>query len=319
MFRGIKRIRMTEISVVIPVWNEEENIKQLYSELKEVLDNLGREYEIIFVDDGSTDNSFKILQKIHEKDNKVKAIRFQRNFGKSAALSAGFENSKGNIVFTMDGDLQDDPKEIPNFLEEIEKGYDLVVGWKFRRRDPLSKRLPSKIFNKLTSFLTGVRVHDINCCFKAYKKEVIKNINVYGELHRYIPALVHWKGYNVSEIKVNHRPRKHGRSKYGSMRLLKGFLDLITVKFLVSYAGRPLHLFGIIGLLFALIGFLLSMYMLYIKYFLGELIGDRPLLFASILLVIVGIQFISIGLLGEMITSTHQGPVEGYPIKETLE
>lgn len=310
---------MTEISIVIPIFNEEENIKQLYSELKEVLDKTGKEYEIIFVDDGSTDNSFPILRKIHEKDNSLRAIRFQKNFGKSAALSAGFKNSKGSIVFTMDGDLQDDPKEIPNFLKEINKGYDIVVGWKFRRRDPLNKRIPSKIFNRLTSLLTGVKVHDINCCFKAYRREVIQNIDVYGELHRYIPALVHWKGYKVGELKINHRPRKFGKSKYGPMRLLKGFLDLITVKFLISYARRPLHLFGIIGFIFTLIGFLLSIYMLYLKYFLGQLIGDRPLLFAAILLVIVGIQFISMGLLGEMITSTHQGPGEGYSIKEILE
>lgn len=310
---------MTEISVVIPVWNEGDSIKQLYSELSEVLEGVGKTYEIVFIDDGSTDNSFRTLKEIHERDNRVKAIRLQRNFGKSAALSAGFRKALGDVVFTMDGDLQDDPKEIPKFLKRIDEGYDLVVGWKFKRKDPLTKRLPSKIFNKLTSLLTDVEVHDINCCFKAYRKRVIENIDVYGELHRYIPALVHWKGYKISEIKVNHRPRKHGKSKYGPMRLLKGFLDLITVKFLVSYAGRPLHLFGIMGILSSLIGFLLGMYLLYIKYFFGQLIGERPMLFAAILLVIVGIQFISMGLLGEMITSTHQSPGGGYLVKENLE
>ena len=304
--------------MVIPVYNEEGNIRPLYSELREVLSGLGEDYEIIFVDDGSTDAGFSMIRGLHEKDARVKAIKFRRNFGKSAALSAGFERAVGDIVFTMDGDLQDDPKEIPRFLEEMGKGYDLVVGWKFRRRDPQTKKLPSKIFNRLTSSLTGVGIHDMNCCFKAYKKDVVKNLSLYGELHRYIPALAYWRGYKVSEIKVNHRPRTHGKSKYGPMRLLKGFLDLLTVKFLISYSTRPLHLFGILGLMSTAAGLLIGLYLLYLKYVLNELIGERPILFAAILLIIVGIQFVSMGLLGEMITSTHQTHSASYMISEEL-
>ncbi len=310
---------MTEISIVIPVFNEEKNIPELYSELKVVLENLDKSYEIIFIDDGSSDKSSNIIQKIHEKDKHVKLIQFQRNFGKSAALSTGFKHAGGDLIFTMDGDLQDDPNEIPKFLKEIDKGYDLIVGWKVRRRDPLTKRLPSKIFNRLTSLLTGVSIHDFNCCYKVYRKEVAKNIDVYGELHRYIPALAYWRGYSVSEIKVNHRPRRHGKSKYGPMRLVKGFLDLITVKFLMSYAKKPLHFFGIIGLLLTFIGIFIGFYILYVKYILSQPIGDRPLLFASILLIILGIQFFSTGLLGEMITSTGKGSGSEYSIKKILE
>ncbi|MBN2250753.1 MAG: glycosyltransferase family 2 protein [Candidatus Altiarchaeota archaeon] len=309
---------MTDISIVIPVYNEEGNIKRLYSELRQVLDPLKRPCEIIFIDDGSSDKTFPIIKELHASDKNVKAVSFRRNFGKSAALSAGFEKASGDIVYTLDGDLQDDPKEIPRFLDKLEEGFDLVVGWKYRRRDPQTKKLPSKVFNKLTSSLTGVRIHDMNCCFKAYRKEVVKNLSLYGELHRYIPALVHWKGYRVAEIKVNHRPRTHGRSKYGPMRLLKGFLDLITVKFLISYSTRPLHLFGIMGLLSALAGSALSAYLLYLKYVQAQLIGDRPLLFAAILLIIVGVQFISMGLLGEMITSTHHVPGAGYMVREEI-
>jgi glycosyltransferase involved in cell wall biosynthesis len=314
---------MALLSVVIPVYNEEGNIRQLYSELSAVLGGVvkagnAESYEIIFVDDGSTDKSFDIIKEIHQKDPNVKALQFRRNFGKSAALSAGFEKAKGDIIFTMDGDLQDDPKEIPNFLKKLDDGYDLVVGWKYKRRDPQTKRVPSKIFNTLTAYLTNVKIHDMNCCFKAYRREAIKNVNLYGELHRYIPALVYWRGYKVSEIKVNHRPRMHGKSKYGPMRLVKGFLDLLTVKFLISYSTRPLHLFGILGLLSTFAGLIIGLYLLYIKFFLNELIGERPLLFAAMLLIIVGLQMVSMGLLGEMITSTHQSPGTGYLVKNEL-
>ncbi len=309
---------MTEISVAIPIFNEEENIFEIYSELKEVLDKIGKSYEIIFVDDGSTDNGFEILERLHARDKNLKAIQFKRNFGKSAALSAGFKHAQGDFVITMDGDLQDDPKEIPRFLKEIDKGSDLVVGWKIMRKDPLTKRLPSKIFNRLTSLLTGIDIHDFNCCFKIYRKEVVRDINVYGELHRYIPVLAYWMGYSVSEMKVNHRPRRHGKSKYGAMRLVKGFLDLITVKFLMSYAKKPLHLFGVLGLLFTILGVLIALYIIYVKYFLNQLIGDRPLLFAGILLIILGIQFISIGLIGEMITNIAKTSEADYKIRRVI-
>lgn len=301
-----------DLSLIIPVLNEEENITRLYSKLRTTLTGLKILHEIIFIDDGSTDNSFKILEEIQKKDKCVKIIKFRRNFGKSAALSAGFKEAKGDTVITMDGDLQDDPTEIPRFLEAIKK-TDLVVGWRFNRKDPISKRLPSKIFNKLTSILTGVKIHDSNCCFKAYRSEVIKNINIYGELHRYIPALAYWKGFGISEIKVNHNPRIYGKSKYGFMRIFKGFMDLITIKFLTKYIKKPFHLFGGLGFLSTFLGFVIGLRLLYVKYFLNIIIGDRPLLYLSMLLIMLGIQFISLGLLGEMISNTKK--TEQYNIE----
>ena len=298
------------ISVIIPVYNEENSIIELSNQLNDVLSPLSKKYEIIFVDDGSTD---KTVDKINEiKNENVKLIQFQRNFGKSMALSCGFSDSKGDIVVTMDGDLQDDPKEIPRFIEELQK-YDMVSGWKFSRVDPLSKKIPSKFFNWLTTMLTGIKIHDFNCGYKAYRQHVIKNINIYGELHRYIPAIAYWKGYTVGEIKVDHRARIHGKSKYGVERILKGFLDLITVKFLMSYAERPLHLFGSIGLMLAGFGFIIDIYLLTL-WTRGIKIGDRPLLMLSILFVILGIQFISIGLIGELITNKRN--YDGYIVKE---
>ncbi|HEX54914.1 MAG: glycosyltransferase [Candidatus Altiarchaeales archaeon] len=309
---------MVEISIIIPVFNEERNLPELYSELTRVLEKIKKDYEIIFVDDGSTDNSFQVLKEIREKDERVKIIKFRRNFGKSAALSQGFKRAHGEIIFTLDADLQDNPEEIPKFLRKIDQGYDLVVGWRFRRKDPITKKLPSRIFNFLTSLITGIKIHDFNCCFKAFRREVAKNIKVYGELHRYIPVLAFWKGYRIAEIKIEHRPRRYGRSKYGIMRLIKGFLDLITVKFLITYAKRPLHFFGIIGFLSLIIGFFIGLYLLYVKYILNQLIGDRPLLLLSVLLVLVGLQFIFMGLIGEMITSAT-GKVEEYNTEVILD
>jgi len=293
-----------KISVVVPIYNEEENVLELYKELKTVLFGLKQKYEIVFIDDGSTDKTFEIIENLHKKDNNVKFIKFRRNFGKAAALSAGFNYCDGDIVITMDGDLQDDPKEIPNFIEKL-KEFDVVSGWKYKRRDPITKTLPSKLFNWLTSFLTGVRIHDSNCGFKAYKKEVVKEVNIYGELHRYIPALANWKGFNICEMKINHRPRKYGKSKYGGGRILKGFLDLITVKFLTTYLNRPLHFFGLLGVLSSLLGGVIGLYLTYL-WLLGQGIGDRPLLVLSILLIILGIQFISTGLIGELITNLNK-------------
>jgi glycosyltransferase involved in cell wall biosynthesis len=301
------------LSIVIPTYNEEKNIPMLYKELKSVLDKY--QYEIIFVDDGSFDNTFNIIKSVAQKDKKVKLISFKRNYGKSAALSAGFENAKGDIIITLDADLQDDPKEIPRFIEKINQGYDLVSGWKFKRKDSLTKIISSRFFNFLTSMLTKVKIHDINCGFKAYKKEVVKNINIYGELHRYIPVLAFWKGYKIGEIKVEHHPRMYGKSKYGATRLFKGFLDLITVKFLMSYGKRPLHLFGLIGLLCFLLGVILGIYLTYL-WFIGKGIGSRPLLMLAVLLVVLGVQFVSLGLLGEMVTSTSKK--KDYTIKEIV-
>lgn len=293
-----------KISVVVPAYNEEKNLEILYEKLKSVLDNLKCEYEIIFVDDGSTDKTFEVLEKLHKKDKGVKVIQFRKNFGKSAALSAGFRYCTGDIVITMDGDLQDDPSEIPKFIEKL-KEFDVVSGWRYNRKDPITKKLPSKFFNWLAAHITGVKIHDFNCGFKAYKKEVIKEINLYGELHRYIPALASWKGFRVCEIKVAHHPRLHGKSKYGAGRLIKGFLDLITVKFLTTYLNRPLHFFGVFGILSTFFGLLLGLYLIYI-WLLGYGIGNRPLLVLAVLLTILGIQFISTGLIGELIITLNK-------------
>lgn len=303
----------TYLSIVVPAYNEEKNVPLLYEKLKKVLDSIKKDYEIIFVDDGSKDNTASEIIKLNKKDKKVKLIQFQRNFGKAAALSAGFSEASGDIVFTMDADLQDDPEEIPKFIQKINQGYDMVSGWKFHRKDPITKTLPSKFFNWLTSITTGVKVHDSNCGFKAYRNEVIKNIDIYGELHRYIPSIAYWKGYKVGEVKVVHHARKFGKSKYGVERLMKGFFDLITVKFLTKYAKRPLHLFGLIGFLCFLLGFIGGIYLV-VDWSKGIPIGNRPLLMLTVLLIVTGIQLISIGLLGEMITSSSKK--EHYVIKK---
>ncbi|MCD1296103.1 glycosyltransferase [Methanocella sp. CWC-04] len=288
------------ISVIIPVYNEEDNITELYGQLSSVLYSLNQPFEVLFIDDGSRDNTYNKLKEI--KDDNVRIIRFQRNFGKAAALSCGFKYARSNIVITMDGDLQDDPKEIAKFLEGL-KEFDMVSGWKYRRKDPFTKTIPSKIFNILTRVLTNVNIHDFNCGFKAYRGYVVKDIKLYGELHRYIPAIAQWKGYTVGEIKVEHHPRVHGKSKYGANRLLKGFLDLITVKFLITYIQRPLHLFGSIGVLLSGSGFLVGCYLIYL-WFNEVKIGDRPLLNLSVLLIITGIQLIAMGLIGELFVNS---------------
>lgn len=289
------------ISIVIPMYNERDSVKPLYEQLISVLSKL-ENYEIIFIDDGSTDETIERIKEINDKN--VRVIQFQRNFGKAAALSCGFSNAKGDIIITMDGDLQDDPKEIPRFLEELKK-YDMISGWKFERHDPINKIIPSKLFNWLSVKITGINIHDSNCGFKGYRSYVIKDINLYGELHRYIPALVHWKGYSIGEIKVVHHARIYGKSKYGVGRLIKGFLDLITVKFLMSYTNRPLHLFGSIGVISVFFGMVICFFLIY-EWLRGISIGDRPLLTFGILLIITGIQFVSLGLIGELITSKQK-------------
>jgi len=250
-----------DLSVVVPVYNEDNNIDPLYREIGSALSSLTKTYEIVFVDDGSTDNTFQVLKEIQEKDQQVKIIKFRRNFGKSEALNSAFNLASGNIIITMDGDLQDDPAEIPNFVDAIERGSDLVSGWKYTRRDPLTKKLPSKLFNVMTRLLTGVDLHDFNCGFKAYKKEVLDTISLYGEMHRYIPALAAQYGFKITELRVEHRPRSYGRSKYGFSRLVKGFMDLITVKFLTEYSSRPLHVFGIPGMISLISGFFIGLYL----------------------------------------------------------
>jgi len=306
-----------ELSVVIPLFNEEKSLSSLCSGLKSALKNSGKSYEIIFVDDGSQDNSWSVLERLHAADKDIRGIQFRKNSGKAAALSAGFKHAKGKVIITMDADLQDDPGEIPKFIKKLNKGYDLVSGWRFKRQDPLSKTLPSKFFNYLTSMLTGIRIHDFNCGFKAYRKEVVEDIELYGELHRYIPVLAHWRGYEVGEMKVRHYPRAHGKSKYGMVRLFRGLTDLLTVMFLTRYMKKPLHLFGSIGLLLFLLGLVINIY-LGVLWFLGQGIGARPLLLLGVLLMLIGFQIVSAGLIGEIIVSTRGKAEESYTIKRIL-
>ena len=305
------------LSVVIPLLDEEDSLKELYQQVVQSATSLRKPFEIIFIDDGSTDNSFSVLQEIHAADKRTKVVRFRRNFGKSAALSVGFHEAQGDIVITMDADLQDDPAEIPSLIETLNQGYDLVSGWKQRRHDPLSKTIPSRLANSVTATMTGIPIHDMNCGLKAYRKEVVKGINVYGELHRYIPALAHWAGFRVGEKVVQHHPRKYGRTKFGIGRLSRGFLDLLTVLFTTRYIRRPLHLFGVWGLVSFIIGVFIDGY-LSIEWFLGRTsLSNRPLFLLGFLFIIIGAQFVSFGLLGEMI-NRQQRDETTYSIRETL-
>ena len=303
-----------QLSIIIPAYNEQDNISPFYAALKKSLAKTDLSAEIVFVDDGSTDGTSSEILKLRVSDKNVKLIQFQRNFGKAAALSAGFEHSTGEQIITMDADLQDDPAEIPKFIDAL-KNSDMVVGWKRDRKDPVTKTLPSKFFNALTRVLTGVRVHDSNCGFKAYRRQVVENISIYGELHRYIPALAHWKGFSVDELVVLHHPRLHGKSKYGISRLSKGFFDLLTVKFLSTYTRRPLHFFGPVGALTSLLGLVFGAYLFWL-WITGQGIGNRPLLFLSVLLIVVGVQFVSLGLLGEMVANNNQE--KEYVIKKVV-
>ncbi len=308
------------LSVVIPVLNEYENLVTLYQELIPVLVTCVEEdFELIFIDDGSDDGTFAVLEFLHTQNPNVKVIQFRRNFGKSAALSAGFAAAQGDIVFTMDGDLQDDPAEIPRFLQPLADGYDLISGWKYPRYDPLSKTVPSKLFNATVRLTTGVPLHDFNCGFKAYRREVTQEIHLYGELHRYTPILAHQKGFRVAEIKIAHRPRKFGRSKYGFRRFAKGFFDLLTVLFLGTYTWRPLHLFGWAGIASFGLGFLVSLYLTVLWFGGHGPIGNRPLLTLGVLLLIIGIQFFTMGLLAELITHGQAQAFSNYSVRRRLE
>jgi len=293
------------ISVVAPVYNEERSVVLLYEELQAALDPVAESWEAVYVDDGSTDGTFAALTRLHSRAANVRVVRLRRNFGKAAALAAGFAQAHGDIVVTIDGDLQDDPGEIPRLLAKLDEGYDLVSGWKAKRRDPLTRRIPSRLFNWVAGRMSGVRLHDLNCGLKAYRAEVVSGLVLYGELHRFIPVLAHDRGYRVTEVAVNHRPREHGRSRYGLERYLRGFLDLLTVSFMGRYRHRPLHLFGGLGLLLGLGGFAVLVYLTILK-LSGHAIGERPLLTLGVLLVVVGMQFFSLGLISEMITSHHE-------------
>jgi len=296
------RISPPDLSIIIPINNEEGNIGPLHQKLFEQLQRVQRNYEIIIVDDGSTDSTFEKITQLHMQDPYIKIIKFRKNFGKSTALNVAFHYAKGQIIITMDGDLQDEPEEIPRFISKIDEGYDLVCGWKYPRRDPITKTLPSRIFNGVICFITGLDLHDFNCGFKAFRKRALEDLHLYGEMHRYIPALINWNGYKITEIKIMHHARSSGKSKYGVSRLVKGLLDLITVKFLIDYSSRPLHAFGLPGIVSLSVGLIIGIYLLLLKYVDNVLIGDRPLLLLSVLLILIGIQFISLGLIGEMLT-----------------
>ena len=293
------------ISVVVPIRNEARSVALLHDELRAALEPLGRPWEVVFVDDGSTDGSFGALTRLHAAEPNVRVVRLRRNFGKSAALAAGFAQAEGEVVITIDGDGQDDPAEIPRLLAKLDEGFDLVSGWKARRRDPLHRRVLSRLFNRVTSLMSGIRLHDMNCGLKAYRAEVVRGLRIYGELHRFIPVLAHYRGYRIAELPVNHRPREHGRSRYGLERYLRGFLDLMTVSFIGRYRHRPLHLFGGLGLVLGAAGTGTLVYLTVLK-LSGHAIGQRPLLLLGVLLVVVGLQFFSLGLISEMITSQHE-------------
>ena len=294
------------LSVVIPLFNEEENIPLLYEELKGVLTGLEDQHEIVFIDDGSSDRSLDLLRKIQANDEQVVVISFRKNFGQTAAMAAGFDCARGEVIITMDADLQNDPRDIPLMLKEIRTGHDVVTGWRFDRKDPfLNRRLPSIIANKVISWTTGVTLHDYGCTLKAFHREVIKSIRLYGEMHRFIPAIASGMGISFTEVKVNHRPRRFGASKYGISRTIRVILDLLTVKFLLSYSTRPIQVFGLMGILCGGIGVLVAMIMTIQRQFFGVPLADRPLLFLAVLLIFIGIQFISLGLIAELQARTY--------------
>ncbi|NPA12583.1 MAG: glycosyltransferase family 2 protein [Aquificae bacterium] len=317
-----KQEKKVDVSIVIPIYNEEENLPILYEKLKEVLDKLGKEYEIIFVNDGSTDKSWEIIKEFAEKDPRVVGVNFRKNFGQTAAMSAGFETAKGEIIITMDGDLQNDPEDIPQLLKVLEEqGYDIVSGWRKDRKDDfLSRTLPSKIANWLISKVTGVHLHDYGCSLKAYRSEVAKNLDFYGEMHRFLPALSKSIGAKITEIVVKHHPRRFGKSKYGISRTFKVLLDLILVKFLLDYRTKPLRILGGWGAVLLGIGLVILLYLIGLKLFTGADIGNRPLLIFGVLFVLSGIQLISTGIVAELITRTYyeaQGK-RPYIIKEII-
>jgi len=311
-----------ELSVVIPVYNEEENVEPLVGEIELALLALGKSYEIVIVDDGSKDGTFLKLKQLHKRLKQLKVIGLRRNFGQTAALAAGLAHAQGDVVILMDGDGQNDPADIPALLGKLDDGYDLVAGWRYNRQDSfLNRRLPSMIANRLISVTTHVKLHDYGCTLKAMRREVAKNLRLYGEMHRFIPAIAYERGARIAELKVNHRPRLRGISKYGITRTLRVVLDLLTVKFLSSYSTRPSHVFGPIGLGSGFLGFLIGLYLTAQKVFYGQDIGGRPLLLLGILLIFIGFQFVTMGLLGEMLARTYHESQDRpvYVVGEILE
>jgi glycosyltransferase involved in cell wall biosynthesis len=310
------------LTVVIPVFNERDNIPIVFDELNAVLDELhGWRAEVIWIDDGSTDGSSELLTTLPSRDARHGVIKFRRNFGQTAALVAGFEHAEGSVVITLDGDLQNDPRDIGQLLAKIDEGYDIVNGWRKDRRDTYVTRIvPSRIANWLISRVTGVRLHDYGCTLKAYKADVARNLSLHGDLHRFIPALASWYGVEVAEVAVNHRPRVHGSSKYGMGRTIRVLIDLMTVKFFLGYSGRPGHFFGVAGLALSSVGTALLVYLGIDRLFFGVALSDRPVLLLAILLVVAGLQFIATGLVAEMILrSSRGGPVQRtYAIRELI-
>lgn len=307
---------------MIPAYNEEQSLEPLIHEVRCALDPLGKSYEVIVVDDGSTDGTYAVVSRLHREQPQIKAVRLKRNFGQTAALAAGLDCSRGEVIVAMDGDGQNDPRDIPTLLTKLEEGFDLVSGWRSPRRDSFwSRRLPSSIANWLISWLTRVKLHDYGCTLKAIRREVAKDLKLYGEMHRFIPAIAYERGARIAEIKVQHRSRQWGRSKYGITRTFRVVLDLLTVKFLLSYATRPLHIFGLLGLICGGTGFLIAIYLTGQKIFYAIDIGGRPLLLLGVLLILIGVQFISLGLLGEMLARTyHESQAKPvYVIKEILD
>lgn len=310
------------LSLIIPIYNEAENLRPLCERIRQALGSTGWEYEIILVDDGSTDGSEQILTSLHEEDARIKVIRFRRNFGQTAALAAGFAYAHGEIIVSLDGDLQNDPLDIPLLVAKLNEGYDLVNGWRVNRQDPFfSRRLPSHIANSVISLTTGVRLHDYGCTLKAFRSDVAKRLKLYGEMHRFIPALVSDLGGKIAELPVSHHPRRRGRSKYGLARTLWVILDLLTVKFLSHYATRPSHLFGLLGVLASLLGGAITILLGLQKLLFNAQLANRPLLLLGILLIVIGVQFVSMGLIGEMLARTYHESQEKpiYVVKDMLE
>ena len=299
------------LSLVIPVYNEATNLPELHGEITSACQNLGKSYEIIFVDDGSEDDSLPVLKQLLKKDPHIRIIQLRKNFGQTAALSAGFDSARGNIIITLDADLQNDPQDFGLLIEKIEEGYDLVSGWRAKRKDKfITRRFPSILANWLISKITRVKLHDYGCTLKAFRKEITKHIKLYGELHRFIPAIASNVGISIAEVKVNHRKRRHGKSKYSVWRFPKVILDLLTVKFLLSYSTRPLQIFGVIGFTSGIIGGIIGIWLVYVRLIRLEGISGRPLLFLAILLIVIGIQFITLGLLAEIMVRNYHESTE---------
>ncbi len=295
-----------DLSIVIPIYNERESIEKLYESLSEALSKMNLKYEVLLIDDGSIDGTFDELLKVHNKNGLFKIIRFRKNFGQTSAMSAGFNYAEGEVVITLDADLQNDPRDIPVLLSKLNEGYDIVSGWRKDRKDKaITRRFPSIVANRIISRLTGVRLHDYGCTLKAYRKEVVKNINLYGEMHRYIPAIASWMGVRVAEVPVIHHSRKYGKSKVGLSRTIRVILDIITVKFLLSYSQSPIQMFGLLGLLSGVIGFIVTAYLIIMRIFFHQSLADRPLFILSIFMIFIGVQLITIGLLAEVLIRVY--------------